>query len=174
MDTKDIPEIPPELPELYYTVFDFNVDEVYYSVDNDIKKGASLKAFTDANSYSWPEELIEINENEECIVFFTKVKPMAEDVAKSYEIADYVLTNPVNLIFKKNKDGYDIPKHLKQLAKTGKQIDEDELEINPDTMDQKEIIKRNRRKDFLVVKDENTLKEELRKVIKNTKGGKKK
>ena len=170
MDTKEIPEIPPEVPELYFTVIDFSVDEVYYSVDNDIKKGASLKAFTDANSYCWTEELIEINENEECIVFFSKVKPMAEDVAKTYEIADYLLTNPVNLIFIKSEDGYDVPKNLELFAKNGIEISEDELEISPDTMDQKEILKRQRRKNFLLVKDEKTLKEELKKIIENVKG----
>ncbi|HPD00679.1 MAG TPA: hypothetical protein PLA01_04930 [Acetivibrio sp.] len=170
MDTKEISEIPPEVPEIYFTVFDFSIDEVYYSVDEDIKKGASLKAFTDANSYCWTEDLIEINENEECIVFFSKVKPMAEDVAKTYEIADYVFTNPVNLIFIKSEDGYDVPKNLELFAKNGIEISEDELDINPDTMNQKEILRRQRRKNFLLVKDEKTLKEELKKIIEDVKG----
>lgn len=173
MDTKDIPEIPPEMPELYYTVYNFSVDEVYYSKDNEIKELTSLKAFTDVNSYSWPKEVIEIDENEECIVFFTKAKVTPEDVAKSYEIADYVFTNASNLIFKKSKDGYDVPKNLELLVKDGVEISEDELEINPDIMDQKEILKREKREGSLLVKDEKALKKELKKIIKNVKGEKK-
>jgi hypothetical protein len=162
-DTKEIPEIPPEIPELYYTVFDFSVDEIYYCRDNDIKKGGSLKAFTTANSYDWTEELIEINENEECIVFFTKVQPMPEDAAKSYEIADYVLTSPVQLVFKKSKHGYEVHKDLILFSKNGVEIDSKELEINPDVMSQKEIMDRKRRKNFVVVKNE--IKKIIEKIV---------
>lgn len=176
IDTSNIEEIPKEIPELFYTVFDFNIDKLYYSSDKKLKAGSQISAFTEWNSHSWDANIIELNENDECIIFLTEVKPTAEDPAKMYEIAKYVVTGPTSLILKKDTDGFNVNNLFKSVKEIGEDIssskhNHSESCNHSDKELYDEKVKENIQKNFMKVKDENSLEQKLNVLIKKVKKG---
>ncbi len=94
----------------YYTVLDFQIEEVYCDDSGTLKEGDTLKLMYVLSSYMTSKEAVTFKTDGDYVLFIRPVEGWDGNIFGFENIADYTIVYPMSLIVEKEGDGYDVKK----------------------------------------------------------------
>lgn len=94
----------------YYTVLDFQIEEVYCDDGGTLKAGDTMKIMYVLSSYMTSTDAVTFKTDGDYVLFVRPVAGWKSNVFGFENIADYTIVYPMSLIVEKNGEGYNVKK----------------------------------------------------------------
>lgn len=104
----------------YKTVYSVKISEIYYTSDKEVKVSDTIKVMSPVTSYNWEPEAVQMEKNQEFILFTRLTKDgknIDGETIKFSDLSKYSLGNPWEPIISVKEDSFEFDPVFKSLAK---------------------------------------------------------